>query len=325
MITSINYNDESFIYTDDGNNNSVINFSDVTNTSSDIFSGCLNFTIISGSTVAIPKNIFIESLKYNHSANTDSTLYNQWKLIHKLARVLDGMSTSDADAEIANLEAQRDAAETAFNTQDTVNQDAIVDWVAKKEVNNAYDAYNVLITDLQNTIAAKQAIIVNFNATTGAVMQELWMYSSEDIDSVKVDYFGKLREYVDAQADLEGLDPNNPNYGSETNRLATLLESVRVDLVKLGQTAIDLLAAQKTADEVTLSDMQETLAGMTYHNDLGDLPEKNEITAIRSVTMRKLYYITTVAQDGWSNPTLATVSVSDIASYENDYGEIILP
>lgn len=355
MITDLDLVGEELTYTS-GGVNTVIPFATITASDEWTTSGLIKLELTGGQTVGLQRNSFMDNLAFNSPTERGAEFYEQDTLTYMLYRILEGEIEADVQDEIDNLVAQRElilADKTAW--KDGVNAQ-IVEWTEIDANNQAVIVAQSLVDNLNIEKAAiDDAIAIYIN--DGGIQ---YIPSDPESDiALKIDQITKLNETIiffndeltalnvtltslNSQiAYLEG----QPNYAnlpdlqaqvaalviqvSDTEDLITDKEqditdatNTRIFRESEGKDILDAMLVDVTAER---DDAQDALDALDPYDDtIGDGPEITPLDFRISVQMRKLYYVVTVVEGGWSNPTFADVEVADIAAYEGTYGTIII-
>lgn len=385
-MISVDYLNSQFTYTFNGYN-TIIDFSDVTSSYSWTTLGIITITLISGEITSLNRNGFIDTIKAtNRDSSGNIDAYDENKTLYKLYRVLDGLSESEADAEIANLEAIRDSVDGDLTSNKATNDTAISDWGSQVDANSSRAVAGVAIASLTATIDTKNTIVTYFT-DNHTLLPNVWDYADTTITTIKETYYDPLIEdiiqvqiekdgvskYYDQMqgfdpnffplnnstiitaasdfntalsniklltAQIDNLNPDDPNYSSDeatlnasltTNRsnlssaksildneLDGLLTDKRDSLFSIASQIIAQVNLQITSDQSSLASMTTAFEAMPNYNP-DPVPTKILFDDIRGLDMKKMFYI---VNDGRLGKTLTTIARSDIAVYEGLYGEI---
>ncbi len=174
MITNVDYVSEEFTYTI-SSVDTVVTFASVS-----AENGCISF--LSDTTpefsVTITKKAFLELIPHTPSADRSSDQYEQAKTVYKLVRVIEGESEANAEAEIANLEAQYDALKADKDAINDGNDTAIETWIEHRDANETKALKQTEIDTLELQISQKNEIITGI--TNGALSESIWDFDRAD-------------------------------------------------------------------------------------------------------------------------------------------------
>ncbi len=355
MITNLDLVGEEVTYTLDGVN-TVVSFATILASDQWNDNGVIRLDLTGGKSATLFKDIFLSNLAFNSPTQRGTTEYEQDTLTYMLYRVLEGEVEADVQDEIDNLVAQRALMEADKTTwKDGVNAQ-IIEWTEIDANNQAVIAAQSLVDNLnieKDAIDAAIAIYVN----NGGIQ---YIPSDPESDiALKIDQITKLNETIivfneeltalnvtltslNAQiAYLEG-QPNYANLPDLQAQVAALVIQVsdtedlitdkeqyisgatdtRIFRESEGKDILDAMLVDVTAER---DDAQDALDALDPYDDtIGDGPTITPLDFRISVQMRKLYYVVTVVQGGWTNPTFDTVTVADIATFEGTYGTIVI-
>ena len=217
-MISVDYLNSQFTQTFNGYN-TIIDFSDVTSSYSWTTLGIITITLISGEITSLNRNGFIDTIKAtNRDSSGNIDAYDENKTLYKLYRVLDGLSESEADAEIANLEAIRDSVDGDLTSNKATNDTAISDWGSQVDANSSRAVAGVAIASLTATIDTKNTIVTYFT-DNHTLLPNVWDYADTTITTIKETYYDPLIEdiiQVQIEKDgvskyydqMQGFDPN---------------------------------------------------------------------------------------------------------------------
>ena len=355
MITNLDFDNEELVFTFNGQN-TLIDFDTIRNSSAWTDSHIINLTLIDGGFTAIP-NGFLDNLAISNRDNRKNPAdYDQAALIYKLYRFLDGQTLADIEAEIANVEAQRVLLEAEEQTVEDARVAVITSYVNDQTNNDLIEDHYLVKASVEQKIAYANNVsalyannqgfqyvsydaedpVMPFVEVLSGIFNNI-LAKSQELAPIKVRYndiksitaklinTGDYNDNLETQQRVADLQAESNTLNAQMVAIQGDIDDLEDDKAAAEQDAYAALQTYTAALTVQLNDLVAAEADLPTYVELPTVPEVPNTSFDVATQMRKLYYICSVAQEGWSNPTLATVSVSDIASYENDYGEIILP
>lgn len=355
MIIDVDYVGETFTYSY-GGVNTVMDFATITASAIWTDHGVIGFDTDSAPSyrINLSRNAFLDNIAYQSKATrADDTNYDQDVAIYKLYRVLEGKTTTEAQAEIDNIEAQRDAVDVLKQDYKDSTETLITDYLQAVTDNATRDTFYINKAALQSRIDYVSGAIAAYVNNQGI---QYWSEDPDDPVMVYVNMIAKVNDVViaktDAIAAAQGLYDqnaasiaawiNSPEYNTDLSlqALVTSTQAANVDLQdQIDSLNTDLTGALSTrayregqakdemdtmlADLNSQMDTMETNElSLPAYTEVGDRPEIPAMDFIGSVLMKKLYFITN--DDTWPDTDLSNVVLADIADYEAENGPIVI-